>query len=332
MSEFKDLNFNKAKSTNIKIPSIKIPKKSLGIIIVAILVIAFLISGFYTINPDEAGVLQRFGKYIKTSSPGLNFKIPFGIDKLTKVKITRVFKEEFGFRTTSAGVKSTFSQQEYPTESIMLTGDLNVADVEWIVQYKIKDPYKYLFNIRNITNTIRNLSEAVIRRLVGDRSVDEVIVLSRQEIADEAQKELQKELDNYNAGIQIAIVKLQNVNPPQPVQPAFNDVNSAKQEEEKTVNNAWQEYNRVIPEAEGKAKEILEKAKGYAVNRVNRATGEADRFSSIYKEFRKSKEVTKKRIYLETMGDILTKVENIYIVDDNQQSVLPLLNLGKEVK
>ena len=163
------------------------------------------------------------------------------MDRLTKVKITRVFKEEFGFRTTTPGVKSTFSQQDFAQESIMLTGDLNVADVEWIVQYKISNPYNFLFNVRDITNTIRNLAEAVIRRLVGDRSVDEVIVLSRQEIADEAKRELQKELENYNAGIQVTIVQLQNVNPPEPVQPAFNDVNSAKQEEERIVNNAWQE-------------------------------------------------------------------------------------------
>jgi membrane protease subunit HflK len=292
----------------------------------------FIFTGLYTIDPEEVGVIQRFGKYINTNQPGLHFKLPFGIDKLTKVKVKYVYKEEFGFRTVQPGVKSKYSSGNYHNESLMLTGDLNIADVEWIVQYRIKDPVKYLFNIRNIEETIRDLSESVTRLVVGDRSGDEVIVLSRKEIADDIQVELQENLDYYESGIEIYTINLQNVNPPDPVKPAFNDVNSAKQEKERILNDAWQNYNKIIPEAKGKAKRTIEEAEGYAINRVNRATGDAERFIAIYNQYKNSKTVTKKRIYLETMQDILPKVEKVYVVDDELKGLLPLLNLDKAGK
>ena len=211
----------------------------------------------------------------------------------------------------------------------MLTGDLNIADVEWIVQYRIKDPVKYMFKVRNVEETMRDVSESVIREVVGDRSVDEVIVLNRKEIADKSQQMLQEQLDIYNAGLEIVTINLQNVNPPEAVQPAFNNVNSAKQEKERIINEAWQKYNQVIPEAEGKAKRTIEEAEGFAVNRVNRANGDANRFIQMYNTYRYSKTVTKKRLYLEMMEKVLPKVEKKYIIDDKANNVLPLLNLGQ---
>jgi len=317
------------KIEELNIKQIKLPKKKIitGVIILAAVI--FFATGLYTVNPEEVGVIQRFGKYLSTTQPGLHFKIPFGVDNLTKVKVKLVFKEEFGFRTLQAGVRTKYSSQSYNHEAIMLTGDLNIADVEWIVQYRIKDPVNYLFNVRNVEETMRDVSESVIRAVVGDRSVDEIIVLNRKEIADKSQLMLQEQLDIYEAGLEIVTINLQNVNPPEAVQPAFNNVNSAKQEKERIINEAWQRYNQVIPEAEGKAKRTIEEANGYAVNRVNRANGDANRFIQMYNTYRYSKTVTRKRLYLEMMEKVLPKVEKKYIIDDEANNVLPLLNLGQ---
>ncbi len=305
----------------------KVPKRMITVGVIILAAIVFLVTGLYTVNPEEVGVIQRFGKYLSTTQPGLHFKIPFGVDKLTKVKVKHVFKEEFGFRTIQAGVRTKYSSQTFNNEAIMLTGDLNIADVEWIVQYRIKDPVKYLFNVRNVEETMHDVSESVVREVVGDRSVDEVIVLNRKEIADKSQIMLQEQLDIYNAGLEIVTINLQNVNPPKAVQPAFNNVNSAKQEKERIINEAWEKYNEVIPEAEGKSKRTVEEAEGYAVNRVNRANGDANRFVQMYNEYRYSKTVTRKRLYLEMMEKVLPNVEKKYIIDDKQSSILPLLNL-----
>ena len=319
--------FEEIKIDQMKMPKVTVKKFLIFIIILAVII--FILTGLYTIDPEEVGVIQRFGKYINITEPGLHFKIPFGVDKLTKVKVKHVYKEEFGFRTLQSGVQTKYSARSYDYESIMLTGDLNIADVEWIAQYRIKDPVKYLFNIRNIVETIRDLTESVTRQIVGDRSGDEVIVLNRKEIADEIQILLQQKLDDYEAGIEIYTINLQNVNPPERVKPAFNDVNSAKQEKERILNEAWQQYNKIIPEAKGKAKRTIEEAEGYAVNRVNRAKGDADRFIQMYNQYKNAKSITKKRLYLETMQKILPKVEKVFIIDEDQAGILPLLNLDK---
>ncbi len=317
------------KIEELNIKQIKLPKRKImtGVIILAGVI--FFATGLYTVNPEEVGVIQRFGKYLSTTQPGLHFKIPFGVDNLTKVKVKHVFKEEFGFRTLQAGVRTKYSTRSYNNEAIMLTGDLNIADVEWIVQYRIKDPVMYLFKVRNVEETMRDVSESVIREVVGDRSVDEIIVLNRKEIADKSLIMLQEQLDIYNAGLEIVTINLQNVNPPEAVQPAFNNVNSAKQEKERIINEAWENYNQVIPEAEGKAKRTIEEAEGYAINRVNRANGDANRFIQMYNKYRYSKTVTKKRLYLEMMEKVLPKVEKKYVIDDDANNVLPLLNLGQ---
>ncbi len=310
-------------------PFKNISKKKLTTIIIVILAIIFIIPFFFTVDPEELAVVQRFGKYVRISEPGLNMRIPWGIEKVTKVKVTTVFKEEFGFRTLESGVSTRYSQRNFDDESLMLTGDLNIASVEWIVQYQVKDPIAYLFNVRNVRETIRNLSEATMRQVVGDRSVDEVIILNRQEIAFEAQNLLQKYLDKYETGIAVRTVNLQNVVPPESVQPAFNEVNSAMQDEERIVNEARQEYNRIIPEARGKARQAVENAKGYAINRVNEAEGDANRFISVYETYRRAKDVTKQRLYIETMEEVLNKTDKVYIVDEDHKSLIPFLDLGK---
>ena len=317
--KFEDINFRQ----------FKMSRRTVWIIVILIALIILLATGLYTVNPEEVGVIQRFGKYHSTTQPGLHFKFPFGIDKLTKVKTKHVYKEEFGFRTLQAGVRTQYSSKSYDNEAIMLTGDLNIADVEWIVQYRIQDPVKYLFKVRNVEETLRDVSESVIREVVGDRSVDEVIVLNRKEIADQSQLMLQEQLDIYNTGLEIVTINLQNVNPPKPVQPAFNNVNSAKQEKERIINEAWEKYNQVIPEAEGKSKRTIEEAEGYAIDRVNRANGDANRFIQMFNEYRNAKDVTKKRLYLEMMEKVLPNVPKKYIVDDAQEGILPLLNLDR---
>jgi len=304
-------------------------KRTIKYIIIGVLVLIFLVQLFFTIQPEELGVIQRFGKHVRTVEPGLNFKIPFGIETLTKVKVLTVFKEEFGFRTLSSGVNARYSPRSFEDESLMLTGDLNIASVEWIVQYQIKDPVAYLFNVRNVSTTIRNLSESAMRQIVGDRSVDEVIILSRQEIAIEVHELLQQQLDKYETGISVKTVNLQNVVPPEVVQPAFNDVNSAMQEEERIVNEARQEYNRIIPSARGKARQTIEEANGYAINRVNQAKGDADKFISIYRTYANARNVTRQRMYLETMEEIMNTVEKVYIIDENQKNIIPFLEMGR---
>ena len=299
-------------------------------IIIIIIALVAIFSSFYTIQPNEVGVLLRFGKFIESTQPGLHLKIPFGIDKVYPVKVEFVYKEEFGFRTRSAGVKTNYSQRLYTDESIMLTGDLNVLDAEWIVQYKIKDPFVVLFHIRDIRKTIRDISESVIRKIAGDYTFNEVLTTKRAEINDLAQQELQKILDSYNAGIDIVTVKLQDVNPPDPVQPAFNEVNEAKQEKEKMINQAWEVYNHKIPEAKGQALKMVKQAEGYAVAKVNNAEGDAKRFLLVLSAYEKAKDVTKRRLYLDSMMEVFQKAGKKYIVDPEEKGILPLLRLENE--
>jgi len=307
----------------------KINIKAIGWAVVVILLGIFLYSSWFTVKPEEVGVVLRFGKYTRTVNPGLNFKLPFGIEKVYKVPVERQLKLEFGFRTTTPGVRTQYAPTKYQEESLMLTGDLNAAEVEWIAQFRIKDPYKFLFRVRNAIPTFRDMNEAVMREVVGDRSVDEVLTIGRQEVAITAATMLQKLSDQYDLGIKVVQVVLQDVNPPEPVKPAFNEVNEAQQEREKIINEAWSEYNKVIPKARGEAARTIEEAKGYAMERVNEARGNAARFNSIFKEYIKAKEVTRQRIYLETMNDIMQKVGRKLITDDEITGILPLFQLEK---
>ncbi len=286
-------------------------------------------SPVYTIQPDEVGVLLRFGKFVATTKPGLHFKVPF-VDKAIPVKVEKVFTSEFGFRTKSSGVRTVYSQKSFDDESLMLTGDLNILDLEWIVQFKIKDPYQVLFNIRNVDKTIRDISEAAMRSIVGDYTFNEVLTTKRIEINNQVQENMQNILDEYKTGIQLVKVKLQDVNPPDPVKSAFNEVNQAKQEKEKLVNQAWEVYNQKIPQARGEALKMVKKAEGYALEKVNMAEGDAQRFILLYQEYSRAKEVTLKRLYIESMNEILPKAGKKYIMDTEEKGILPLLRLEHE--
>jgi membrane protease subunit HflK len=303
----------------------KILKHGKSILLVLVLIV-LIISSFFQIDPEEVGVITRFGKYIRTVEPGLNIKMPF-IEKVTKVAVERQQKEEFGFRTKRAGVRTQYNSRRNLDESLMLTGDLNLANVEWVVQYRISDPYNYLFKVRNPQSTLRDISEAAMRQIVGDRTVNEVLTVGRTEISSEVEKLIQDICKEYSLGIKIEQVVLQDVNPPEPVKAAFNAVNEAQQEKSTLINKAKSEYNKVIPKARGQAKETIQKAEGYATERINTALGEAARFDALYKEYVKAPEVTRERIYLETMSDVLPKLGNKIITDEKGNNVLPLLQM-----
>ncbi len=310
----------------------KIPKGVVKGVVVGLAVIILLWSSFYQIPPEEMGVILRFGKFVRTSQPGLHMKLPLGIERLYRVPVQRQLKEEFGYRTRTPGVQSEFIRTAVTrAESIMLTGDLNVVDAEWIVQYKIQNPYNFLFKMREATDTFRDMTEAVVRRIVGDNSVDEILTIGRTRIAAEAKDLLQALCDDYEIGIEVNQLIFQDVNPPETVKQSFNDVNEALQEKEQKINEAWAEYNNEIPRATGEAQQMLEAAEGYATERVNNAAGDAERFTSIYREYAKAPVVTRKRLYLEALNDILPKITKKIIVDENQKNLLPLLNLGTEV-
>ena len=311
----------------------KIPPKVVKGVLLGLAAVVLLWGSFYQVSPEEMGVILRFGKFVRSTEPGLHMKLPLGIERLTRVPVQRQLKQEFGFRTVRAGINSEYATTaETKGESVMLTGDLNVVDAEWIVQYKIKDPYLFLFKMREAEATFRDMTEAVVRRVVGDSAVDEVITVGRTRIADEAKSLLQQLCDSYENGIEVNQLIFQDVNPPESVKPSFNDVNEALQEKEKKINESWAEYNQVIPRASGEAEQVIRGAEGYATERVNNAAGDASRFSAVYREYAKAPAVTRKRLYLEALNDILPKITKKIVVDQDQKNVLPLLNLGEEVK
>ncbi|MBW1999263.1 MAG: FtsH protease activity modulator HflK [Deltaproteobacteria bacterium] len=314
--------FNKIRGAKGKFPT-------LWVIIVVILIIFLGSTSIYTVDVDEVGVIQRFGRYVKTTPPGLHLKLPKGIEKVTKVKVRYIFKEEFGFRTLQAGVRTRYARgTAYLKESLMLTGDLNVAVVPWVVQYRVKDPREFLFKVRNVRGTLRDLAEATMRLVVGDRSINEVIS-KRVEIAVQAKELLQKELDEAQTGIAVTTIEMKKTNVPEPVQPAFNEVNQAIQEKEKMIYQAREQYNKAIPQAKGQAEKTIRSAEGYALDRVNRAEGDVARFLALYGEYTKAKDVTRRRLYLEALGEVIPKLGNKYIIDADQRNLLPLLGLGK---
>lgn len=313
----------------IRLPKINPTIVKLSVVGLVILIVLF--SSFYQISPEEMGVILRFGKFVRTSGPGLHLKLP-GIEQLMKVPVQRQLKMEFGFRTEAPGIRTEYRvTPETQKEARMLTGDLNVADVEWIVQYKIKDPYNFLFKLRDAESTFHYMNEAVVRKIVGDNSVDEVITVGRARMALAAKEELQTLCDLYEIGIEVNQLIFQDVNPPEPVKPSFNEVNEALQEKERKINEAWSEYNQEIPKARGEAEQVIRGAEGYATERVNNAEGDANRFRAIYREYARAPLVTRKRLYLEAINEILPKINKKIIFDEQMKNILPLLNLGEEV-
>jgi len=309
-----------------KFKKFKLPGGPLVILIIILLILAS--STFYTVNQDEVGIVQLFGRYVRTTQPGLNFKLPIGIEKVTKVNVKQIRTEEFGFTSARSDSRLRFNpDSENENVALMLTGDLNVALVPWIVQYRVKDPYDYLFKVRDVRRILTDMSEATMRLVVGDRSIDEVIN-KRDEIAVEAKGLLQRELDQAETGIHIVTIEMKRTNVPGPVQPSWNEVNQATQEREQMIYQAREEYNKAIPAARGEADRTIKAAEGYAANRVNRAKGDASRFISIYNEYAKAKDVTKRRMYLETLRELFPKLGPKYIVDSDQKNFLPLLNMA----
>jgi modulator of FtsH protease HflK len=298
--------------------------------IIVIVILAFFALGawtaYYTVPSDSVAVVQRFGKYLKDVPPGLHFKLPLGIDQATILPVKRQLKQEFGFATPGATDPYQVSR-EGEQETRMVTGDLNAALVEWVVQYRISDPVKFLFDVREPRATLRDVSESVMREVVGDRTVDEVITIGRQEIETEALTKMQALSNKYAMGISIDQVQLKNINPPAPVQGSFNEVNQAQQEKEKLINEARRDYNKVIPLAEGEKDQRIREADGYRLKRINEAEGDVARFSALLAEYIKAPEVTRRRIYIETLQDVMPGIRSKIVVDEQTRSILPLLNL-----
>jgi modulator of FtsH protease HflK len=301
-------------------------------ILLGLVLLIIIFTSVKTVGPEEEGVVMYVGHYDRTVQPGLNFILPFGIEEMKKIPVQRQLKQEFGFRTSQAGTSTQYSKQNFGDESLMLTGDLNLANVEWVVQYRIVNSYNYLFKVRDAEKALRDMAESAMRKIVGDRTVNEVLTVGRQEVATSMEVLLQRMCDEYENGIRIDQVVLQDVNPPEPVKPSFNAVNQAQQERETLINQAESEYNRIIPRARGEADETIQLAEAYALTRVNVANGEAARFNSLFEEYVKAPEVTKKRLYLETMERILPKIGGKIIVDEKGNSVLPLLNMNQPEK
>jgi modulator of FtsH protease HflK len=295
---------------------------------IGLLVIAGLWMSYYTVGPESQGVVRRFGKYLQTVDSGLHFKLPFGIDTVAVLPTRRQLKLEFGFATPGYVTNPIQAGQDPDAEKSMVTGDLNAALVEWVVQYRIEDPSQYLFEVRNPGETLRDLSEAAMREVVGDRTVDELITIGRQDIEIEALARMQELSKRYHLGIRVDQVQLKNVNPPSEVQASFNEVNKAQQDRENAINIANGEYNRVVPKAKGEADQTVRAAEGYRFKRVNEAEGDVAAFTAVLQQYIKAPEITRTRLYLETMSEVLPQTGQKIIVDDSLRQLLPVLPLS----
>lgn len=304
------------------------PRGIIPIGIAVFVIVWSLFSAVFTVPAESVGVIQRFGRYVVEVDPGLHFKLPFGIDRVTQVPVKRQLKEEFGFGTPGATFRDQASApRQWVLETTMVTGDLNTALVEWIIQFRIERPFDFLFNVRDPGDTLRDVSESVMREVIGDRTVDEVLTIGRQDIEATAQVKLQEAVNKYAMGLRIDQIQLKNVNPPEPVQASFDRVNEAQQERERMINVARGEYNKAVPRARGEADQGIQAAEGYAIQRVNEAQGDVRRFDALLVEYLKAPDVTKRRLYLETLNEVLPRVESKVIVDESASSVLPLLQL-----
>lgn len=311
-----------------KFPQIKLKGPIILIIVLAVAVIAVLSTSFIIVDQTESAVITTFGKYSKTVGAGLHYKLPFGIQKSYIVPTKVIQTETFGFRTLKTGFQTQYSEQKYPDESTMLTGDLNIVDVEWIIQYRIDDPRAWLFNVLDKQKTIRDISQSVMNRLVGDRLILGVIGSDRQTIQDNAVVTMNEIFDQYKLGIKVTQVQLQNIVPPAGVQDAFEDVNKAIQDMNRLINEGKEAYNAEIPKAKGQADQLVEIAQGYATERVNKAKGDVARFDSVLTEYRKSPDITRKRLYFEMVDEILAGNSDVELIDKTLENVIPLKMLG----
>jgi membrane protease subunit HflK len=318
------IDINKWGSNMPRVP--RVPNKLIRIVVGGVVALVVLFSTFYQVPPESVGVVLRFGRFVRTTEPGLHVKAPF-VEAMTLVPVQRQLKQEFGFRTEEADVRTRYSKGNFKDESMMLTGDLNVAIVEWIVQYRVTDPYQFLFKVRNPEETFRAMNEAIMRQVVGDRTVTEVLTVGRQEIETRVETELQALAKQYELGLAVEQIVLQDVNPPDPVKPSWDAVNQAQQQRDRLINEARAEYNKVVPRAKGEAEQAILQAQGYALDRVNRSQGDSARFKSIYDSYRKAPEVTRRRMYLETMGRVLPQLGGKVFLDKDAKGILPLLPL-----
>ncbi|HZK40078.1 MAG TPA: FtsH protease activity modulator HflK [Atribacterota bacterium] len=308
-----------------KIPKLKFSKISFGIILVLVIAL-YLASGIFVVAPEEQGVVRRFGKFVRIESPGLNYHLPYPIETVVTPAVTRVKRVEIGFRTIAVGPPTRY--QKIPAEALMLTGDENIVSAEAIIQYKIKDPVSYLFNIILPEETVRDAAEAALRQVIGERGIDEALTIGKYEIQEETKKLLQTLLDWYKSGIFVAAVQLQDVNPPNEVQDAFKDVASAKEDKSKYINEAQGYKNDLIPKARGEAVKMTKEAEGYKIERIKKAEGDVAKFNSILTEYKKGESITQARLYLETMEEILPNMNKVIVDLKENQSLINLLPLG----
>ena len=309
-------------------PKFHIPPRWLVLAPLAVFLLIGLFSSFFTVNPEAVAVVQRFGKFTHTAPPGLHFKLPYAIDTATIVPIRRQLKLEFGFGTPNATNPDQVGD-EPDKERDMVTGDLNAVNVEWVLQYSITDPKQYLFHFRNPGSTLRDLTESIVCQVIGDRTVDEVLTIGRNEIEADSLIRLKAILENLAIGVSAEQIQLMNVHPPGPVQRSFDEVNRAQQERAQMINEANGEYNRVIPKAKGLAEQRISGAEGFAVQRINQAEGDVVRFKELLAQYDKAPAITKQRLYLETMNEVLPKLGPKIILDEDAKQFLPLMNLNK---
>ncbi|PYR69989.1 MAG: FtsH protease activity modulator HflK [Acidobacteria bacterium] len=319
----KEAVINISRLTQLRVPRPSRQQAQRALIVLAVILLAW--GMFYQVGPDEAGLVQRFGRFVRTGGPGLRVKLP-AVETVTKIPVQRQLRQQFGFRSDSNGARLS---GDYSVESTMLTGDLNVVVVEWIVQYRIADPYAYLFKVRDADRLFSDMTEAVMRQAVGDRTVTEVVTVGRPDIEATVQQQLQAMVDQYQMGLRVQQVVLQDVNPPPPVKPSWDQVNQAQQQRDRLINEARTEYNKVIPLARGQAEQAILSADAYALDRVNRASGDAARFDEQQAAYRKAPEITRRRLYLETMNRVLPRVGGKVIIDKDAKSVVPLLPLDR---
>jgi modulator of FtsH protease HflK len=311
-----------------RMPQMRVNLSAIFAVIIGLVLVVGAFSSFYTIAADSDGVVQRFGKYKDSVGPGLHFKVPFGVDTVTVVPLRRQLKMEFGFGSTGAtNPEQASSYRDQEDERSMVTGDLNAAQVEWAVQYGISDPRAYLFNLRSPGGTLRDFSESVMREVVGDRTVDEVLTYGRSEIEADGMRKLSEAVEKLGMGLRVIQVQLNRVHPPPPVQKSFDEVSRAQQEKQQMINVAEGEYNKVVPRASGEATQKISEAEGYAVKRVNEAQGDVARFKALLEQYEKAPEVTRQRLYFETMNEVIPNLGSKIILDDAAKQFLPLMHL-----
>ena len=312
-----------------------ISPRAVGLMLIAVLAVIVVLSSFYVVDARERGIVLRFGRYVGSpSQPGLHLKLPFGIDRVFNVQTEVLHKLEFGFRTEVPGVRTVFSTQQYPEESMMLTGDLNIVDVRWSIQYRIIEPDKWLFNIVDGETTIKDVSRSVFNRLVGDRAILDVIGDERPIIQQNALTEMNDLFGDrgYDIGVRVDTVQLQSVVPPSgAVANAYEDVNKAIQDRNRLIDEGREAYNQVIPRARGEANQLIAEAEGYKAERLNRARGDVARFLELYEEYRKSPDVTRSRLYYEMFEEVFKEAENTDLIDKNLSNFIPLKQLGTEL-